>query len=1217
LAVAIRNQRQLNDELESLRKRRGQGQSEIDLSLVSTASVATTFRATGLEESLAHLKPRDHLCLLYENQIEWKTVAIPFIRIGLERGQAVVYGLGSHPAKLVRSQLVEAGVDVGRAESSGQLRIFSPSEIVRSGRGVGFEAIVRHAATAVERALVQGYPVVRVAFELDRARPSQFDLDHFLEHEDAVEREITNRYPSIALCQYGRRSFEPEIIKAAVVTHSLLVRRGQVICNPYHLPSSEALTAGLAERELEIWLDNIEREGQERMRADFLADLLLRTSQPLSVSDANRRLLSCNPAFGQLTGYKEEELINLSWQTDLTPAEWRSVGDRAVEELARTGKPQRYEKEILCKDGSRRPIEVLLQQVTHEDGSCRYLYSFVTDITERKRAEEALRANEAKYRELANSLPQLIYEADTQGNITFYSENAFDFFGLPRDASLAPGTVFERLVPEDRARAKRIIARKLRGEHNGSTEYAALRADGSTFPILLSSSPIYRGDEVVGLRGIITDITEQKQAQEALRRSEKQFRLLAEHARDAVYRCELRPTRRFEYVSPAIFDIVGYRPAEFYADPDLPFKLIHPEDQPLANATLKGFGGSGASVVLRMIHRDGRTVWTEQRITLLRNSDGEPVAMEGLTQDITERIRVDQALRESEERYRRIVDAADEGIFVVDEEGSTTFVNRKMAEMVGESADQILNTSAAAYSDEETRSTVLAAFERLKQGRKEQFEVKIRRSDGEPLWAIVTASPILDEQGHYTGALGMVTDITERKRAEDTLSRQERLLQAILDNLPARVVLKDGTGALVAVNQKYCTDIGISQEEAIGKTAANIFSASQAEKYLSSDAEVYGTGRTVSFLEEGASADGSQCYLETHKVPLKNDDGAVEGLLAFSFDITERRRTELALRESEERYRQIIETAEEGVIVVDLDFKTVFANDKMAEMLGYDLGDLLRSHFADLSGEEGLKVITQGRERWRQGIREQFDFKFRRRDGSALWSIVRVAPIFEKDGSFGGVLAMVTDITERKRAEEDVKETLEKLRTTLEGTVKALAATAEMRDPYTAGHQQRVAELATAIAEEMGLPAEQVEGIRVAATLHDLGKIYVPAEILNKPGKITDVETSIIRVHPEVGHEILSAIDFPWPVASIVLQHHERLDGSGYPLGLSDGDILLESRILAVADVAEAMASHRPYRPALGIDRALEEINQNSGRLYDTSVVEACLKVFARSRVWT
>ncbi|MFQ6001486.1 MAG: HD-GYP domain-containing protein [Anaerolineae bacterium] len=200
--------------------------------------------------------------------------------------------------------------------------------------------------------------------------------------------------------------------------------------------------------------------------------------------------------------------------------------------------------------------------------------------------------------------------------------------------------------------------------------------------------------------------------------------------------------------------------------------------------------------------------------------------------------------------------------------------------------------------------------------------------------------------------------------------------------------------------------------------------------------------------------------------------------------------------------------------------------------------------------------------------------------------------------------------TERKWAEEELQHALEKLRKALGGIIHAMALTVETRGPYIAGHQRRAANLARAIATQMGPSEEQIDAIRMAGVVHDLGKVVVPTGILNKPGRLTENEFGIIQTHPQVGYDILKTIEFPWPVAQIVLQHHERMDGSGYPEGLVGKEIVLEARILAVADVVEAMSSHRPYRPALGIDEALEEISRNRGVLYDPNVVDACLKVF-------
>jgi putative nucleotidyltransferase with HDIG domain len=208
------------------------------------------------------------------------------------------------------------------------------------------------------------------------------------------------------------------------------------------------------------------------------------------------------------------------------------------------------------------------------------------------------------------------------------------------------------------------------------------------------------------------------------------------------------------------------------------------------------------------------------------------------------------------------------------------------------------------------------------------------------------------------------------------------------------------------------------------------------------------------------------------------------------------------------------------------------------------------------------------------------------------------------------VLSVVRDISERKRSEEALRRSSEKLQRAMNSTIDSMASIAEARDPYTAGHQQRVARLATAIAKELNLTEEQIEGIRVAGTLHDIGKISVPAEILSKPGRLRKSEFELVKDHAEIGYGLLKMIEFSRPVAQIVLQHHERMDGSGYPGKLTREQIFIEARIMGVADVIESMSSHRPYRPAYSIEKALLEIIMKKGILYDTEVVEACVRLF-------
>jgi PAS domain S-box-containing protein len=304
-----------------------------------------------------------------------------------------------------------------------------------------------------------------------------------------------------------------------------------------------------------------------------------------------------------------------------------------------------------------------------------------------------------------------------------------------------------------------------------------------------------------------------------------------------------------------------------------------------------------------------------------------------------------------------------------------------------------------------------------------------------------------------------------------------------------------------------------------------------------------------------------------------------------------------------------IESSINPIVFADLEGNLTYVNSSFLNLWGYkDDKEVLGKSVIEFSSnkEEVLQILKIVKEvgEW------SGELIARKKDGSTLDIQLSIAIVKDKNGRPACIMVSLIDITERKRTEKKLQNTMESLRRAMGATIQAIAFTVETRDPYTAGHQKRVSNLARAIAKEMDLSDATIDGIRMVGAIHDIGKISVPAEILSKPGKLSETEFSLIKTHSQIGYDILKDIEFPWPIAHIILQHHERLDGSGYPRGLKGEDIPLEARILAVADVVEAMASHRPYRPALGLDAALEEISQNKGLLYDKDVTEVCWKLF-------
>jgi PAS domain S-box-containing protein/putative nucleotidyltransferase with HDIG domain len=317
------------------------------------------------------------------------------------------------------------------------------------------------------------------------------------------------------------------------------------------------------------------------------------------------------------------------------------------------------------------------------------------------------------------------------------------------------------------------------------------------------------------------------------------------------------------------------------------------------------------------------------------------------------------------------------------------------------------------------------------------------------------------------------------------------------------------------------------------------------------------------------------------------------------------------LKRSEANYRLLTDSSPDTIARFDGSFRHLSINRMVEKELGLPVEHII----GKTNRELGMPELVV--EKWEAGLHAVFqekkeqvvDIDFETPDGFAHYTSW-IVPEITQSGAVNTAISITRNITERKRSEQKIAKTLDIYRKALEGIILSMGTVMSKRDNYTAEHQLRVANLAVAIAEELGLEESRIEGLKLAAEVHDIGKISIPAEILTKPGELTDLEYMIIQTHPRSGYEILCSIDFPWPLAEIIVQHHEKIDGSGYPESLRGDEILLEAKIICLADVVEAMASHRPYRASLGINAALEEIEQQRGILYDEGVVDACLRLF-------
>jgi PAS domain S-box-containing protein len=649
--------------------------------------------------------------------------------------------------------------------------------------------------------------------------------------------------------------------------------------------------------------------------------------------------------------------------------------------------------------------------------------------------------------------------------------------------------------------------------------------------------------------------------------------------------------------------------------------FYHPDDMARLQQAVEAAvtDGTPYELELRAIRKDGATRVCVARGVADMKLGGRAVHLFGSLQDITERKRAEEALKESENQYRLLADNIHDVIFVFDMNLNYTYVSPSIKALRGYEPEEVVEkqTSFDALLTPSSRdlaiSTMSEVLELEKSDHKDitmsrTLELELRRKDGTTVWAEVKLSFIRDENQQAVGILGVSRDITERKRADDELLRTNTLLDSIVEHIPNMIFLKDAKELRFLLFNRAGEDLlGYPREDMLGKNDYDFFPKDQADFFTEKDRAVI-QGKEVADIPEEflQTRNKGERTLHTMKVPILNAEGKPEYLLGISEDITVRKRVEAELKQSEERYRGIFDNAQEGIFRTTPNGKIIMANQALVKMLGYespkefmaDITNIARQLYVNPEDRRILKETIE-----KHGFIKGYEVQTKRKDGGIIWISLNIYAVRDKKGQILHYEGMNEEITDRKQ-------TIERMRKALGATVHAIAVTVETRDPYTAGHQRRVAELARAFATEMNLPIDQIDGIRMAAAIHDLGKISVPAEILSKPTKLTNLEFSLIKTHAQSGYDILKDIEFPWPIAKMVLEHHERMNGSGYPNGLTGDNILMESRILAVADVVESMASHRPYRSALGIDKALEEIEKNRGTLYDNAVADACLRLF-------
>jgi len=632
------------------------------------------------------------------------------------------------------------------------------------------------------------------------------------------------------------------------------------------------------------------------------------------------------------------------------------------------------------------------------------------------------------------------------------------------------------------------------------------------------------------------------------------------------------------------------------------FRRVH-ADHCLDYFTRPRTRAMGAGLSLRALRKDGTELPVEISLSPIKTDQG--IFVLGAIRDISQ----------SEERYRAMFEQVAVGVAHSNSEGRLLNVNPKFCEISGYTREEALALDIRELTHPDDVAKTIEARARALAGTSSTYEGEARliRKGGTEIWASITTSLVRGADGRPVHFISLIHDISPQKRAEEERRESERRFSNMLQNVELVAMMLDRDACITYCNDYLLQLTGWTREEISGRNWFEVFVPPENREELK--------GIFVSLLanlpdawhyeNEILTRSRERRRVRWNNTILRSPSGAVVGTASIGEDITERRRAEAALEESEARFRGMIEQSISGTCIIDADYRFAYVNPRLAVILGYESPAPIngRPVLEFVAAEDHALVAENMRQRVAGETQSaRYHFQAIRKDGSRV-----TLGAHGTIGFYGGkqvVIATVQDVTELRRAEEEIGRTVAKLRRAVDSTIEVVSTMGEMRDAYTHGHERRVGEVATAIATELGLSADRIEGVRVAGYLHDVGKIAVPAEILSKPTRLSKAEFELVKQHAQQSYEILKGMEFPWPVAAAAWQHHERLDGSGYPRQLKGEQIILEARILAVADTVEAMASHRPYRPGLGIDVALAEIETNRGTLYDVAVADACLSLF-------
>lgn len=795
-----------------------------------------------------------------------------------------------------------------------------------------------------------------------------------------------------------------------------------------------------------------------------------------------------------------------------------------------------------------------------------------------------------------------IYLASPDGTAIEANQSWLDLFGYDRSDLATLNAVDVYVNPSDRETFLRSITESGFVED----EIRFKRKDGTVFDcerrvVTLKDA----SGATIAFQGTHRDITVRKQLETRIRESEERFRALFDNSIHAIIIADA--TGRILEWNRTALELFGYTRDEAETVNTMDLYIDSAGREPaLARLAATGF----LTDEVRYRRKDGTEFDSRRTITALTDPTGAVTTYQITIADLT-------ALRDAEagERSQRVlaqalVETSPACILVFDHHRKVTYANAETRRVLGVPPDQVvgmtcggdfklLDTLCRPLPDDETPVCRVFKTEQPLYS----TEYCLESPAGTRILS-VSAAPVFDAGGSAVSVVAAIEDVTDSRRRERALRESEEKYRTLFEQSMDAVALVAVDGTVLEANPAFLRLFRVDSVE--GMNASEFYhDPQQRQDFL---ARMQEHGYVVDDEHVLRRSDGTTMTCLWSAIARRDEAGRIVAFQTVLHDITAYKEAERALRESEEKYRTLFEQSMDAVALVSVDGTLLEANKAYLDLYGYG------PEVVGTLNVIGHNVDPDERSRFLQRLDAQGsivdeEVPRRRADGTIMTCLRSAVARRDENGRMVELQAVFRDITARKQMEQEREQSVQRLQSVLNATVEAMSAAVEMRDPYTAGHQRRVTILARAIAKKLGMAEASVLALDVAGRVHDLGKLSIPAEILTKPTRLTEIEYQLIRQHPLATYELLKGIDFPWPVATIALQHHERLDGSGYPHGLRGSDMLPEARVLAVADVFEAMSSYRPYRPALGPDAALEELQRNRGTLYDPDAVDACVRL--------